>query len=1088
MPPLIGRRRRSSRRRGTKAWERYMIIKRAAAYFGREVDEEKAWSSARSITAEELREFLRDLGPGPDFRFSGRFYTVRGSELVEGSSWDEIREAVVKTARVWGESAVRALEILMGADDGLTEREFSAKLKVEGIPYSKEFVRWLLDLGLAVRMPDGRICKLEEAKKPIRDAVEELNSRYRRMDPAARSEMPEIMRMEAEFQAALREALEKRLEEVVEFGRGFSSTTLADRLRSTFGDLLYYDILLAVAQQYSIADAPVVSAATGTVTMRTGFNLALFGEPGTGKSFSIATMILGDERRAIPPHGLPGRNRYCGGMTPAKFIRLGQAYEGLKYNFIVPEFNDWFRYCLTYDSLVLTADGGLVPIGELVERREPLEVLTVNPRTLELEAVRIADFSSREVDRLIELRTESGKLLRLTEDHPLPVMTRQGIIWKPAREFEVGDYVISLTAIPELTANDGGRWRLADFLPEDVNVKVKPELLENLRRAAIKKYGNLKVSSSKLGIKYTTFYSYLTGRCSVPLKTLRRMASELGLKSDVLDFIESASKASSELSLPREIPSTFMYFVGAVMGDGTINQGRRIRLYCPEDPDVVERCLRIAREVFGIGYVDKVGTLYVNNSVLATLLERFGVPAGKKARDVDIPSRVMRMSKDYVRELLRGLFDTDGTVQIRRPYGGRVALSTMSGSLALKVHLLLYRFGITSRIYRSSTGLYTVEIADRISVMRFAEEIGFFSSRKSSKLRSLLERYKGAPRTKTRTIPLEIAAPILISARASAGVSRSEMRRVISDGSLLRWEGGGRGAISKSGLQKYVLVLRRLSPENSSDHALRVAERLALGPLVFEKIVEKRLLTGRFRVYDIAVPGNRNFFANAILVHNSGMVEALKLAMEHGTIRYETARRTIGPYRFTCFLSVAYNTRVGLKGYEVTVSDPNFNAIEERMLCRLHRMTKERYVEIARKQMEMALGKVRLEGSETLRAHLTLVHAAETGHPLVRERLAERPVVVDEGVYEAVSKARDAVLSEIPGDRPGFSPRLEIRAIQLASALALMRYFAEDSEDPIKIDDGSLKLAIRFYVEEAAVRSREMFDPAQVLSKLAVDV
>ncbi len=564
MPPLIGRRRRSSKRRGTKAWERYVIIKRAAAYFGREVDEDKAWSSARSITAEELREFLRDLGPGPDFRFSGRFYTVRGSELVEGSSWDEIREAVVETARIWGESAVRALEILMGADDGLTEREFSAKLKVEGIPFSKEFVRWLLDRGLAIRMPDGRICRLEEAKKPIRDAIEELNSRYRRMDPAARSEMPEIMRMEAEFQAALRDALEGKFEEVVEFGRGFSSTALADRLRSTFGDLLYYDILLAVAQQYSLADAPVVSAATGTVTMRTGFNLALFGEPGTGKSFSIATMILGDERRAIPPHGLPGRNRYCGGMTPAKFIRLGQAYEGLKYNFIVPEFNDWFRY--------------------------------------------------------------------------------------------------------------------------------------------------------------------------------------------------------------------------------------------------------------------------------------------------------------------------------------------------------------------------------------------------------------------------------------------------------------------------------------------------------------------------------------------RGMVEALKLAMEHGTIRYETARRTIGPYRFTCFLSVAYNTRVGLRGYEVTVSDPNFNAIEERMLCRLHRMTKERYVEIARKQMEMALGKIRLEGSETLRAHLTLVHAAETGHPLVRGMLAERPVMVDERVYEAVSRARDAVLSEIPGDRPGFSPRLEVRAIQLASAMALMRYFAEESEDPIEIDDGSLKLAIRFYVEEAAVRSREMFDPAQVLSKLAVDV
>jgi len=394
--------------------------------------------------------------------------------------------------------------------------------------------------------------------------MEELMSEYKRFDSAARLEMPEIMRMEAEFQRHLRDVLDERLEEVAEFGRSFSAAKLAERLSSTFGRLLYYDILLAIVQQYSIADALVVSATTGRVTMRTGFNLALFGEPGTGKSFSIATMILGDERRSIPAHGLPGRNRYCGGMTPAKFIRLGQAYEGLRYNFIVPEFNDWFKY--------------------------------------------------------------------------------------------------------------------------------------------------------------------------------------------------------------------------------------------------------------------------------------------------------------------------------------------------------------------------------------------------------------------------------------------------------------------------------------------------------------------------------------------RGMVETLKLAMEHGTIRYETASRTIGPYRFTCFLSVAYNTRVGTRGYEVTVSDPNFNAIEERMLCRLHRMTKERYLEIARRQMEMAMGKISLEGADMLRAHLTLVHAAETEHPLARERLDRRPVVVDQGVYEAVARARDAVLSEIPGERPGFSPRLEVRAVQLASAMALLRYFADDSSEGIKVDEQSLRLAIRFYVEEAAVRSREIFDPTSVLKKLGADV
>ncbi len=561
----ILRRRKGRPKKGdAKAWERYLIVKRVASYFGKEIDDEKVWRSAKTITDEGLAEFLKELSPGKDFLFLGRFYTVRGSELRAEGSWSRVESAVKETARLWREAGLRALEVLISAEDGLTEREFEAKLKLEGIPCSREFVRWLIDVGLAYRLPDGRICRLEEALKPIRSSIEELMGGYKRFDSAARLEMPEIMRMEAEFQRHLREVLDERLEEVAEFGRSFSAARLAERLSSTFGRLLYYDILLAIVQQYSIADAPVVSATTGRVAMRTGFNLALFGEPGTGKSFSIATMILGDERRSIPAHGLPGRNRYCGGLTPAKFIRLGQAYEGLRYNFIVPEFNDWFR---------------------------------------------------------------------------------------------------------------------------------------------------------------------------------------------------------------------------------------------------------------------------------------------------------------------------------------------------------------------------------------------------------------------TR-----------------------------------------------------------------------------------------------------------------------GMVEPLKLAMEHGTIRYETARRTIGPYRFTCFLSVAYNTRVGTRGYEITVSDPNFNAIEERMLCRLHRMTKERYLEIAQRQMEMAMGKISLEGADMLRAHLTLVHAAETEHPLVRGRLDRRPVVVDQEVYEAVARARDAVLSEIPGERPGFSPRLEVRAVQLASALALIRYFADESSEGIRVDEQSLKLAIRFYVEEAAVRSREIFDPLSVLKKLGADV
>ncbi|EQD56659.1 hypothetical protein B2A_05149, partial [mine drainage metagenome] len=75
-------------------------------------------------------------------------------------------------------------------------------------------------------------------------------------------------------------------------------------------------------QQYALADVPLV-APGGRTTGTTGFHLALFGPPGTGKTFAIDDFLRGNERTGVPAHGLPGRNRYCGGITPAQFLRVG---------------------------------------------------------------------------------------------------------------------------------------------------------------------------------------------------------------------------------------------------------------------------------------------------------------------------------------------------------------------------------------------------------------------------------------------------------------------------------------------------------------------------------------------------------------------------------------------------------------------------------------------------------------------------------------------------------------------------------------------------------------------------------------------
>jgi hypothetical protein len=232
------------------------------------------------------------------------------------------------------------------------------------------------------------------------------------------------------------------------------------------------------------------------------------------------------------------------------------------------------------------------------------------------------------------------------------------------------------------------------------------------------------------------------------------------------------------------------------------------------------------------------------------------------------------------------------------------------------------------------------------------------------------------------------------------------------------------------------------------------------------------------RTFNFIVPEFNDWFKY------KGMVEPLKLAMERGEIKYELHREVIGPYRFSNFFSVNYNVATFGRGYEVTVQDPNFNAIEDRMLCRLHRLTKQRFVEIAESQMRLAFGEIDLEkGARQIRDHLTLVYAIETKHPLVASRFTPKPVLITPEVYQTIEKARKAILEHIPREFVSFSARLEDRAIRFACAASLLNYFQSGS-DYIQVSPDALKYAMQLYVEEASVRSRQEFQPEEVLEKI----
>ncbi len=335
---------------------RYFDFNKEWSIARKKVLEEMGWEenvdigeAARYIPPETLISFFEEHGIRKGVDFNGRFWSVHRGELRREGSWDTVRKNLIAVLKEEGAKAYAILKALLEVRRQTKDNYFDFTERVREL--SGKSVSWkvlhkLEKLSIVHKRYTSNYQELwvPEETKPLVEEVLEANPQQLSLSTdIALAEFEEIKKMDAEFDDYLKDILnnEERLESTIKFGKSFDAAQLTTYL-SMFGNL-YFDTLLSMIHQYALADIPIVNQ-IGKVAGYTGFNLAFFGAPGTGKTFAVDDMIRGNERLNIPPHGLPGRNRYCGGMTPAKFIRIAEAYEGRKFNFIVPEFNDWFKY------------------------------------------------------------------------------------------------------------------------------------------------------------------------------------------------------------------------------------------------------------------------------------------------------------------------------------------------------------------------------------------------------------------------------------------------------------------------------------------------------------------------------------------------------------------------------------------------------------------------------------------------------------------------------------------------------------------------------------------------------------------------
>jgi len=348
-----------------KTKERKLLLSKCFGYTSVEIEELlrrvisdsdflELLKGAKSTILEVLRRQM------PSDTFYGKYYTVRKGNLLLEDSWGEIKQNLLNC--LYGDQGKTVMEVLQF----MLEKGGSADFTTLKARFNR--IRNPLDIlagyEILVKNKVGESIQYvipEETIPLVREVINTLQIEEGGLvafeSDIARAEYNRIKRMDEEFEDYLANLLENKLEKTIKFGRNMSVAYIAEYLRRMFGDILYFDSLLSLAQQYGLADVAVVNP-EGQVAMYTGFNLAFFGAPGTGKTFSINDMVRGNSKKGVRSHGLPGRNRYCGGITPARFIRMGEAYQERKFNFIIPEFNDWFKYKGMVEPLKLALEQG----------------------------------------------------------------------------------------------------------------------------------------------------------------------------------------------------------------------------------------------------------------------------------------------------------------------------------------------------------------------------------------------------------------------------------------------------------------------------------------------------------------------------------------------------------------------------------------------------------------------------------------------------------------------------------------------------------------------------------------------------------
>ncbi len=181
-----------------------------------------------------------------------------------------------------------------------------------------------------------------------------------------------------------------------------------------------------------------------------------------------------------------------------------------------------------------------------------------------------------------------------------------------------------------------------------------------------KKHGQEVIDKLQETIHISTYYNWLSGKSPIPIKFIRAFAKyDPNILAKCYNEMTYLSVSRKKCILPKSMTRKLAYLIGVLNGDGHMHKNRKYFTITVDSLDYIHKILLPhIRNLFECdGYINHFENYYrldIGSKVIHSFLSLF-CPVGKKTGKLYVPT-LIKENKEFLKEYLCGLFDTDGCI------------------------------------------------------------------------------------------------------------------------------------------------------------------------------------------------------------------------------------------------------------------------------------------------------------------------------------------------------------------------------------------------------------------------------------------